>query len=396
MMKSLVVVLIAAGTLGCINTTYSRKHETQITDDLANLIVGQFPHHGKAFYEDQVKRTSAALERNPADVEARNDLAAAYLKLERWEDAEAEFEKIEQSHPGRYRTHANLGVLYKKMRQYDKAAHHIRKSLEIQPEGHLGLGDYYLRMLDWLKPAPAMDPVVAQAQGLPRLAQKRYPEQPGRNFLGISYANKPGTVADDPLVNKEYLRTLIIADRTFADVYLVLGDVLAAEGDYQLAIRAYHRADSLGHPRPDVIDDRIDWIYTKWYGQLARLDGYVVEPRMHAERFMQQELAGAATWVTAFESREADLIASGEVVDYKMVLHELDTLGVERAVINELGLVPGAPGQSVKDVLVTVLLAFLGLVVVLTLVVIFFVRVSRRRHARRAQAAIDSNLATES
>ena len=89
------------------------------------------------------------LKKDPEDIEARNDLAAALMKLKRYGEAETDLLRIDSEHPDRYKTHANLGVLYKKTREFAKAAAHTKKALEIKPEGHLGLGDYYLRMLEW-------------------------------------------------------------------------------------------------------------------------------------------------------------------------------------------------------------------------------------------------------
>ena len=148
----LICSLLHAQTVSaCINTTYSREEEKQLTGDLLRLITGQFAQHGPAFYTNEVTALTAKLVDSPDDVEARNDLAAAHLKLGEYETALKLFDEIEKSHPGRYRTQANLGVLRKKMGDFDVAAKHIENSLKIKPEGHLGLGDYYLKMLRWME-----------------------------------------------------------------------------------------------------------------------------------------------------------------------------------------------------------------------------------------------------
>ena len=109
-------------SFACINTSYSRAEEQLITDNLAQLIIGAFPHHGRAFYEHEVSRNQALLEKDPDDFVARNDLASAYTKLQKWDLALEHFEENERLHPGRYETASNLGVLYKKKGEYETAA----------------------------------------------------------------------------------------------------------------------------------------------------------------------------------------------------------------------------------------------------------------------------------
>jgi len=226
----LLVCLLWFG-VSCINTSYSRKDELSISSREMDLILGQFAHHGDAFYAAEVKRTKAVLEKAPKDFVARNDLASAYIKLKQYAVAEAEFKHNELLHPNRYETAANLGVLYKKMKRFDDAAVSIARSLEIKPEGHMGLGDYYLRMIQWL----------GQRDEQVKLA---WSEQV--NFLGVEYDEGPLRVAQSPVVKKEYLLTLIKNDYAFPDVYSVLGDVYFAEKNYQYALRCYFRAERIG------------------------------------------------------------------------------------------------------------------------------------------------------
>ena len=100
--------------LSCINTSYSRLDEVHVTKNEVDLILGQFAHHGDAFYEAEVKRTKTVLNLVPNDFKARNGLASTYIKLQCYKEAEAEFVKNEQLYPNAYETAANLGVLYKK------------------------------------------------------------------------------------------------------------------------------------------------------------------------------------------------------------------------------------------------------------------------------------------
>ena len=78
--------------------------------ELFDLISGQFPHHGDAFYEDQLARGRAALAANPDDWAARNDAAVALMKLRRYDESQVELEALLASDPQRYETLSNLGI----------------------------------------------------------------------------------------------------------------------------------------------------------------------------------------------------------------------------------------------------------------------------------------------
>ncbi|HIE66194.1 MAG TPA: hypothetical protein EYQ01_10395 [Nitrospira sp.] len=63
--------------LACVNTSYSRDEEIQITDNLAYLIIGRFPEHGEAFYTHNIPKYRKSLESDPNNTVIRNDLAVA-------------------------------------------------------------------------------------------------------------------------------------------------------------------------------------------------------------------------------------------------------------------------------------------------------------------------------
>ena len=311
--------------MSCINTSYSRSDEIQVTGVEVDIIVGQFAHHGDAFYQSEVTRTQWLLVGNPDDFVARNDLASAYIKLKKYHEALSEFQLNEQKHPGKYETAANLGVLYKKMGQYGLAADHIKKSLEIKAEGHMGLGDYYLRMITWLKELEA-DPIYK------------------KNFLGIPYSDPAEGIRVNKLVNKEYLMTLIKNDYQFADVYLVLGDVLLSEGDYELAVRSYYRASDLNHPREDVIEQKISDLHAIVAGM--RNDKQVVNLRTVRSQ-VTGEFSQAKSWLKKYQVLEEERLTAGKPVDFKSMKGIAKVAGIEKprvveAILYDQEIVPKA------------------------------------------------------
>lgn len=114
---------IPASAIACMWTTDTVEEELALRGtELFDLITGQFPHHGQAWYEAEVARTQTALKKDGNDDVARNDLAAALTKLGKHAEAKAEFEALLKKDPQKYETLSNLGVLHKKMGEFTKAA----------------------------------------------------------------------------------------------------------------------------------------------------------------------------------------------------------------------------------------------------------------------------------
>ena len=306
--------ILAFWLMSCINTSYSRYDEVEITSNELDLILGQFAHHGESFYQHEVVRTKALLLEDEGDFVARNDLATAYIKLEQNDKAEEEFNKNEVMHPGKYETAANRGVLYKKMGKYELAAGYLEDSLRIKEGGHMGLGDYYLKMIQWLD-----------------VIQKN-PDY-SHNFLGAHYYHESfsdeAKVANQKVIaNKEYLITLIKNDFHFPDVYLVLGDIYLEEQQYQLALRCYYRARYLKHPADFVLSERLRVIGDEL--KKLKKDDQIVEPSYSVEEQVFGEIQAAELWLKSYKEIEKSMIQHGKSVDFKSMKEELKLRGLTK------------------------------------------------------------------
>ena len=308
-MKATCVVCLSVLFLACINTRYSRTDETEITTNITYLILGEFAHHGTAFYNHEVEKNLKELKTDPKSFEARNDLAAAYTKLTRYNEAEKEFLLNEEYHPGKYKTASNLGVLYKKMARYKEASAEIKKALVLKPGGHMGLGDYYLRMIDWL-------------QEYPYYANREL--KPKKNFLGIPYSAKPAEVAANKIVNRKFLETLIKNDYKFADTYVVLGDLLFHKQDFQMALRAYKRAGKLHHPNEEMVYARIDMVHNHFRNNPR--EGFVLDFRSAQ---VDAEFDSASEWLKKFQEIEIAELKAGRPVDFKSLRKAADKAGLK-------------------------------------------------------------------
>jgi tetratricopeptide (TPR) repeat protein len=317
-----IAVTALAGTASsfCIWDTDTIRDEMQTKASDFDLIAGQFPHHSKGYYEARVKQAEAKLTTDPTDISARNNLAVALLKLGRWEQSLAQFQKIEAQAPGRYETLSNLGVLYKKWGKPAEAADYTAKALAIKPSGHLGLGDFYLKMLRW------------QAD------RKANPETvPTTSYLGYAYTASTWSVFPRNAKKAEReawaerIKALVRSDRTFADAHFVLGDYYHTRWDLNLALWAYSRALQLGHPNPAACNARIAAIFKHWREAVKHRGGTVGAPAATVQA-IQSKLTAYGAWQTKFEALEAEMIAAKGLanVDFATVEAALKARGVNR------------------------------------------------------------------
>ena len=312
MIKGTRIAALVTAVLGmaCLWDSDTLHDEMQTEADTFDLITGQFPHHGKVYYEARITRTLARLEGNPDHPNLRNDLASGYLRVERFEDALREFEALRKEKPGEYKTLSNLGVLHKKMGNYARAFEYTAQALEIKPEGHLGLGDWYLKMLRYRR-----DAAVEGAS------------PPAKNFLGNGYDDYSKRELNEEDFKK--LQLLIRADRTFPDALLVMGDHLSWNFHLNLALWAYVRARDLGHPNPNLVDRRIRSIHQHWNNAVSS-EGKSVESLPEITRGVREDLKKTAMWLETFQEVEATLVSSGEPVDIKKVEKEMMAMGIVR------------------------------------------------------------------
>lgn len=315
-LKNSFLAVLALGTglcspaLACIWDTNTLKDELQTKNTpMFHLITGQFPHHGPAFYEKQAAKAREALKKNPQDIDALNNLGAAYTKLGRYKAAATTFLSIEKIQPGKYETLSNLGVLYKKIGDFDRAAEFISKALKIKPEGHMGLGDWYLKMIRY------------------KALEKKSDSAPEKNFLGHKYSTRyySWRIKNE----KEFLnniKALIRNDRSFADAYVVLGDYLMRTpiGTRNLALWSYVRAIQLGHKNPGQIQKRITAIYKHWTEALEDdYSGKKLESHRDTIVGIRADLKKRQKWLEQFMSVEAELVKNSDNVDFAAVNKEM-------------------------------------------------------------------------
>ena len=243
----------------CLWDRDTLKEETLGLKDVADIVGGRIGKHSAFFYEQKVAYTTPLLARPHAAPELYDDLAVAYDKLGRTDEALAVMADKERRFPGAYTTASNTGTFYSHRGDHDRALEHLRKALAINPSAHFGREKYQVMLVEYLR----------------RLAER--PSCNTVDFLGLDFARQPETsdsceriqqklddfalrdgsavrlrragLSDDAPVAIAGLIRFGSGDRS-PHLWFALGNVLGLRGHKHLALRAYRRAEVLGHSMP--------------------------------------------------------------------------------------------------------------------------------------------------
>jgi tetratricopeptide (TPR) repeat protein len=329
------LTLLGAGSFcnfrafACLWDSDTLRDEAKLNATDFDLITGQFPHHGNGYYQVRIKRLTASGE--PADYQARNDLAVAHVRLEQWKEAQALLDKNLAEQPDDYYTLSNLGVLAKKQGDFAKAAEWMAKAIAIKPEGHMGLGDWYVKSLQY-RAAVAADPKLV----------------PDRNFLGeksffdVNYESSQRDsgflkLTGERAERREKARRLLENDQAFADGFFFMGDDLLHGGDLNLALLAYKRAALLGHPNQKELQRRIAEL-TKYLMERGYDSGkttyrkYTQKRKAELEASIKTSFDKSAAWLESFKKIESEMaVKSGdEKLTPEIVEQEMIRRGIKR------------------------------------------------------------------
>ncbi|HUQ02200.1 MAG TPA: hypothetical protein VM261_06860 [Kofleriaceae bacterium] len=241
-----VTAAVAACSLACLWDKDTLREESLGKKEIAAVVNGELGKHSTAFYEAKVTYTRALVDKGTAPKERYDDLAVALARTGKVDDAIAVLAAKEKKFPGEYTTEANLGTFLAMKGDLDGAIQHLEAGIRINPDAHFGREKYQLQLLRDAKAAKAGAKTDACA-----------------NLFGVSsdgedamWVMKPGDVIghDDlklPPADAAAAMVGLIrfgtADQSPA-VWFNLGVALAYQGHKQLAVRALHRAEALGHP----------------------------------------------------------------------------------------------------------------------------------------------------
>jgi tetratricopeptide (TPR) repeat protein len=277
---------LSAVVYACAWDSDTLRDEAAANPNRFDILIGQFAHHGEPYYRHRISTLTEKKYLTPGQ---KNDLAVAYMRVGEFNTSEELLIEVLDEYPDHYAALSNRGVLAKKYGDLKTAIHFIEKALAESPAGHMGIGDWYLKMLQWR---------LAEANG-------NAPDEP---FVP-HWSNSNMRLGD----YTDRLFDLIRNDQTFSDAYFVIGQLLDDHGDTQLAYIAYTRAKLLRHPESSKIEERIKNIEAHWnrnHTAIGRKTGLT-------EKKVIQMLEAAEEWRIKYAQEEMNLSRKGITPSFK-------------------------------------------------------------------------------
>src|SRR5687768_13558523 len=286
---AIVILLLASAPAGaCLWDDDTLRDERRGMPGIAEVLAGRFEKHSDFFYAKRIEATTAQIAADRKNLAAYDNLAVAHEKLGDQDAAIVVMLEKEKVAPGQYTTAANLGTFYLHKGDFENGIAHIERALKINPDAHFGREEYQLKLAKFLR----------DAKSNPKLLETQ-------NFLGVEFPEEarrrsdtlnrgPGSVKDLGLKDNVFdgiVGMLRFGTGKSAELYFVVGELLAYRGDKHLAYRAYQRAGHLNHPRSETIRAYME----------AVKDG-VEHPSDFAPEVIAKERADAEAWVKAYQA----------------------------------------------------------------------------------------------
>ncbi|MGB0991237.1 MAG: tetratricopeptide repeat protein [Akkermansiaceae bacterium] len=304
-------ILLVTSAAACLWDRDTITDELQTRATQYDLSMGQFPSHGDEYYFARIKKLRTQQKAKSLTVDENNDLAVAYIRTKQFTTALALLNQNLKQLPNHYATLSNISILHKKQGSYTASVPYMKRALAIKPEGHMGLGDWYLKRLRW----SAAHEKENGSEDKP---------VPTKNFLGEAYSATDMRYVSPPSRNRKeankkratYLTKLLKNDRHFPDAYVVFGDLLWQHAHLNLAMRCYQHALHLKHPNPQMVQSRIDAVIAHWgsapYRSHLKPSPAVLKQRKAQKNKFLSELKQTEQWLANFHAAEANLVRQGK------------------------------------------------------------------------------------
>jgi tetratricopeptide (TPR) repeat protein len=309
------ILFLSSAAFGCLWDRDTIGDEAAANPTRFDILIGQFAHHGSFYYETRIeslmnKRVRTTLE--------DNDLAVAYMRIGDYDESVRILDEILAKEPDYYPSVSNRGVLAKKEGDFEKAIEYIGRALKLNPEGHMGIGDWYLKMLEWrlaVEENPAYRGHFIEDFDADWLREQ---QSEGRFGSILSIEEGEGRAERDAHIAR--LFALLKNDQTFADGYFVLARELYKIGDFKMTEIALSRAKELGHPKMVEVDliqfaYQLDW--------LPDLNMYGPSNMLGDEK-IHELLSIGGKWLTSYQEKERERIVAGQDVSFAVMKKETD------------------------------------------------------------------------
>ena len=317
-----ILAVVAFLGFSCLWDSDTLRDEALLRPDVWEVISGQIPRHGEAYYRTRIAQIGAVAKPDRVQL---NDLAVAHIRLKEFDQAEKILLGLREVDAADYEALSNLAVLTRNRGNFVQAVPLFEQALKLHPDGHLGLGDWTLRAVQW-------QALAAQTSALAE--KNNFLGEPRPELTWYNTSDTTNSAAWDKLPEKQQdrlrmLNLLLRSYPVFAEGYVTLGDTLADNGDNTLAIESYIRALDLEHPYPDLLRKRIKAVGSRISGWSALFEGPGSEASLNKLiTHMREQLIACRAWNASFLKQEETFLAQGKQPSFDETLAQLKASGI--------------------------------------------------------------------
>lgn len=142
--------LIPSAVMACLWDYDTIFMERQRFPTTLEVITGKFLRHTPAFYEWRLKDRAKRLEATPNDLSLYDDMAVAYDKLGKHQQAIETILKKEAISPGQYETLANLGTFHIHAGDLERDVEFLEQAIKVNPDAHFGREKYQVLLVKYV------------------------------------------------------------------------------------------------------------------------------------------------------------------------------------------------------------------------------------------------------
>ena len=313
----LATVVSAASAVACLWDTETLLEERSAMPSVLEMIVGKFARHSPAYYEWRIEDRLGKLKQDPENDRWLDDLAVAYEKLDRHDEAiEVAHQQLARN-PDRYESLANLGTFLIHSGQFEQGLEYIERAIEVNPDAHFGREKYQAILVKYVM-AHSGEGEVELPLGKARLSVDAWKKvDTFDQFAAKELSDGEQTNLTEQQrqsATEGILGMMRFSQHDHPILLEVLGELLEYEEHWRLAYRAYVSAADAA-PTKDAKQAYL--VFARRAISMQYEEGNYQRPipvEFVSERF-DQEKADADAWFAELVAQEAEWIGAGEDVD---------------------------------------------------------------------------------
>lgn len=323
-MRTLVAIALSAlipvaSALACLWDTETLFQERAVTPTVLETIVGKFLRHSQAYYQWRIDDRLEKLKGDPENDLLLDDLAVAYEKLGRHDEAIEVAKQQLMRNPKRYESLANLGTFLIHQGDLTEGLDYIESAIAVNPDAHFGREKYQVVLVKYVLSHSKDGEYELPLGHGPLISEDWDQRHPFNQFAAIELSGGKFTSLSETQRQEaiEGILGMMRFSRHDGPILLeVLGELLELERHKRQSFRCYISASEQARNETEKqAYEQLASSVIRYQFARGDLDSPIpAQPIL--ERF-KKEKAEADAWFADLKKREAAWIATGGDVDAK-------------------------------------------------------------------------------